>query len=176
MSYYDFARKLSGFLSIHNKALIEAQAEREERFTSMMIAVAIDNEMAKEKPFELDLTLPDDDLDWRSNPYADEAGKIFNFLKSKEGVSLDMLYFLRHDIGIPTKHELLQGVRVLLSEDMIETYIPVLRSHEGKNLKKTIYYYRVKETESKRQKKIREMREAREYEKFQKLKKKFEGA
>lgn len=86
---------------------------------SKLIAMAIDNELMKDKPFgDYDLTIPTDEF--IEFAYADEAGKLLNYLKtSMYGVDLRQMMLLRHDMGIPERKTLLYALRECIEKGLI---------------------------------------------------------
>jgi hypothetical protein len=85
-----------------------------------LLAIAIDNELDAAIPFQYPIPFPTDEYEDRK--YTQEAGKIYNYLKAnfKNGIGYDMLLLVRHDIGIPERADVMQGVRELLKREMIE--------------------------------------------------------
>lgn len=88
---------------------------------SRLLTIALDNELLKDKPFDLDFTFPDS-IDFA---YADEASKILDFLSvNKFGIGLDNLLLLRHDMGIHTREAFLGGFNECLSRNILDSYRP----------------------------------------------------
>jgi hypothetical protein len=130
---------------------------------SRLVAIAVDNELQKEKPFEFDLNVPDEK--YVDMAYADEAGKILQFLKAYGGMGVDMLMLVREDIGITDKRIFLLAFRELAQKGLIESYVP-----KTKGPKFDRAYWRAVDF-SKQVKKPK--RKATKYELYQKLKKEF---
>lgn len=126
-----------------------------------LIAIAIDNELEKEKPFDVDLKIPE--VDWEEYTYSDEAGKILSYLKKYgTGIELSLLLVLRYDVGVPDKETFINAFAECIKYDCIEPY-----------LKKTVYskeerlFYRRKD--------LLEGAKKNRYNKFLRLQKEFEG-
>lgn len=138
---------------------------------SRLIAFAVDNELAKEKPFaNFPRSIPDEEHE--EYAYADQAGKILQFLKGTGGLSLDMLIVLRHDIGVPDISDFLAAFKECIDKKFVEAYTPhrAGRYFETKN---NYVYYRLKGKAPLAER--RKRREASEYAKHLKLKAKYEG-
>lgn len=136
-----------------------------------LIAIAIDNEcLKKENAFNVDLTLPEsgENVEYA---YAEQAGKILNYVRNLPfGTSLDMLYIVRHDIGISNKDVLLSAFKECLDKNMLEVYTPP-RNMRTKRDDTTYYRLTGSDKSDKKAKSIR--KKASQYETYQKYKKKF---
>lgn len=137
-----------------------------------LIALLIDDELIKDTPFTYDLTLAGEES--VEYAYADEAGKLLNFLKIHDRpVGLDVLTMLRYHIGIPDKITFLGAFNECLTKDMIEPYKEKLPSNR-RPMADDYYCYRIK-GEGKTKKKKTIDKEAKEFQQYQKLHKKFKG-
>lgn len=177
MKNIDAPEKIEKLLKVHALIGYETKRRLEEFQTSkklpmsLLIAFAIENELLKPQPFDYDVTLSQEEYD--EYAFADQAGKIYNFLKTNSGMSLEMLCSLRHDFGIESKEEFLLGFRKLMEDGMIEAYKPKTMPHSVVKYPDHFRFYRLKNQN--REVINEKKREAREYEKFLKMKKKFEG-
>jgi len=169
------AKKTSKFTSLttyipdHVADAIKDHAAKVELPISRIIAQMVDKTFSSDDPFGYDLTLPDAD-EFEDMTYADEGGKLLDFLRSlDDGMSLDMLMLCRHNMMIPDREVLLAVFADCLRLDLIEGYEPKRRVGypaypEG------YLYYRIKNRPRKRTK-----RDAKQYDQYLRLKKKFEG-
>lgn len=138
---------------------------------SRLIALLIDDELLKDKPFSYDLSLAGEES--TEYAYAEEAGKLLNFLKALDkGMGLDVLTMLRYHIGIPDKIVFLGAFQECLSKEMIEPYKEKLPSNRAP-MPDDYYSYRVAGAGKARSKKLLS-KDAKDFAKYQKLKKKFE--
>lgn len=138
-------------------------------YKSRLIAIALHNELKKEKPFKLPIDMPD--TFYEEFKYADQAGKILNFLRKLDtGASLDLLYMLRNKIGIPDSEEFMEAWRELIEQDILKSYLP--KPKYGKvNVKNPFYTLKGNDIEAKKKKR----KKATRFERYQKLKKEFEN-
>lgn len=135
---------------------------------SRLIAIALDNELLKENPFDFNIELPESG-EYNDFAHAHECGLIIDFIKASRPTGLDILVLLRHDIGIPDKSTFLAAFKECIDNDVIEKFNP--RRGGTTNIYKDGYYHwRLKSTMT--PKKAR--KKASEYDKYLKLKKKFE--
>lgn len=148
--------------SVHAAKLIRNLATLKKTKSSRLIAIAIDHELERDKPFDFDLTLPDND-EYLEYAHADEAGKILTWIKNTKPTGLDVLTLLRHDIGIPDRKTFLAGFVECLKNDVIQA-CPAPREYGDK-----YFYYREKNYKTPRQKR----KKATRYEKFLRLKREF---
>lgn len=137
-----------------------------------LIGMAVDNELyEKEDPFNWDFTIPEDD--YVEYAFADEAGKILNFLKSlPNGLSKDQLLILRHDMDIPDKTAFMLAFRECLEKNMIEAYVAP-KSVKYNNSFGDVILYRLISTSPSANKKVRkkvreELSDLAQYEKLKK--------
>lgn len=158
-------QSVQGSLSQKQMEILRAMAKMHDLPMSRLIAIAIDNELQKDKPFKINLTIPD--IEIIENSYAHEAQLIIKFIKSsKLGLSIDMLYTLRHDIGIDNAEILLLALKECLNHKLLEA----VKAPESVTYKLGTIVYRVKTDTPQARKKIRT--EIEDYEKIQKLMKK----
>lgn len=138
---------------------------------SRLIAIAIDNELEKEKPFNFPLDLPTQE--YIEYAYVDEASKILAYMqKQNTGMTLDMLMILRHDIGIKDKETFLAAFRECLEKKMLEEYHQLKNNYAIDDYVDTTYY-RVVGTGPKDTKVLRG--KTTKYDRYLKLKKTFES-
>lgn len=160
--------KVTTTLSKKHIAFLEFYAKEYNLTPSRLVAIAVDNECAKkEGTFFVDLNLPESGEN-EEYAYAEEAGRILSYMQTILHVTLDMLYIMRHEIGVPNKIKLLGAVRELLDKKMIEAYKPEAKAY----VKEWEIYYRVRG--KLKPKAIKLKNEGDDYKQYQKLKKKFE--
>ena len=83
-----------------------------------LIAIAVYNELKRDKPFDLKLKPTTDFIPGR---YEKESGLIYKFLTANGGgMALDLLVLSRDMLGIPEEDHVLHGVRELLDLDIVE--------------------------------------------------------
>lgn len=89
---------------------------------SRLCAIAIDNEFDQgEHSFNYPFVLPT--TPFTQSEYADEAGKILNFLRRyPDGLSQDVLMMCRRDLGVESREKFLYGYRELVEADLIEEF------------------------------------------------------
>jgi hypothetical protein len=136
-----------------------------------LIAWAIDQELQKEKPFDIPLQFPEER--YEEYAYADQAGKILQYMTDHEAMGIDQFIIGRFDIGISDIDELLLGLRECVEKGFLEAYKPKANIYAKSEFPDDYYYYRLKDRNYKANKRVR--REASQFQKFQRLKKKFEG-
>lgn len=136
---------------------------------SRLIAIAVDNELQRDKPFYLNLELPEND--YIEFAFAEEAGKILTFMKTRtHTVGLDMLLIMRSDIGVPDKEIFLSAFRDLLDRGLIKA-VPPPPSDFTVQPDENYKHYVVKGKKALTRKAMR--RKGNRYEEYQKLKKEF---
>ena len=106
-----------------DQILREISLEREIPI-SKLIAIAIDNELGTENPFQFHYALPSDLRE--GIMYPREAGRIKEYMFSTvpNGTGLDQLLLCRRDMGIESKEVFLRAFRDLVAEDFIEYFYP----------------------------------------------------
>jgi hypothetical protein len=163
-------QKLQTWVSKHVKGALMFRSMNNKIPISRLIAIALEHELEREKPFEFDVTLPDEE--YVEFAYADEAGRIMSYLRGDiQGFGLDMLCLLRHDIGIPDKQTFLLAFRELVNKEMVEAYKPTRKPLAYTDHPEGYVMYRLKgENVPERRKK---RREANEFERFKRLEKKY---
>ena len=98
-----------------------------------LIAIAVDNELMRDNPCNLDLRSPE--TDYEEFKFSSEATKILTFIKKlNRGLGLDYLLLLRYDIGVEDKEKFKEGFRELQETGMIESEKPLQRSYKGKDV------------------------------------------
>lgn len=123
-----FEKQVSLISKYHKETLVRISHKRGIP-VSRLVCTAIDNELLKEKIFELDLELPPAN---QEHAYDDEAGKILAFMKRHLDVplTLDNYMLLRHDIGVPDRQLFLEAFSVLLDRGYIYE-VPQAKFHQG---------------------------------------------
>lgn len=163
-------RKLQTWVSKHASGAVMFKSMSTGVPVSRLVAIALEHELEREKPFEYDVTLPADE--YVEFAYADDAGKILNYLRGdSQGFGLDMLCLLRHDIGIPDKTTFLLAFRELLSKDLLEVYKPKKKPMSYTEHPEDYVMYRLKGEAAPERKKKR--REATEFARFKRLERKY---
>jgi hypothetical protein len=137
---------------------------------SRLIALAVDNEFLKEKPFDFELDSIEDE-EFVDYAYVTEAGRIIDYLKGNAGHGLDILMLARHDMGIPDRKTFLLAFRECWVKGFLEMFKPVKNRFSKAEYNEDYVMYRLKGEGTKEKMKLR--RKASDYEKFQRLKKKF---
>lgn len=138
---------------------------------SRLIAIALHNEMLKERPFQLPIQMPD--TYYEEFKYADEAGRILNFLRKQDtGLGLDMLYMLRKKIGIEDGELFMEAWRELIEQNLVDEVKPSKKYYP--NIPDNYTYYTVRGNNVKAKKKKR--KQATEFAKYLRLKKKYGNA
>lgn len=124
---------------------LEAQAERFKMPVTRLVAIAVENELAKDKPFEDFVVKIPESGTYDEFTFSDEAGKIVNWFRMfGASVTLDQLYIFRHDMHIPDGHTFLAGVRECLDRGMIETFIPKRSRLNDTHFKKNANYMKLR--------------------------------
>ncbi len=160
------AKRVQSWISFEHNKILERFSKMYKLPISRLVAIAIENEIATKKPFSIDFSFP---IDTVENAYANEAGKICKFMKTlRTGITLDFLYVLRHDFGVPERDEFLAGFNECIKNNLLESYDAPLTS---KNMNGAILY-RIKTNTPKVNKAKR--KDASDYEKYLKLKNKFD--
>lgn len=169
MSDYDKnLKRMVTHLPLYHEKKIRFIAGARKIAMTRLIAFAVDNELQKDRPFDFDLTLPNDE--YIEYAYADEAGKILNFIKTlRTGIALDNLTLLRFKIGIPSKKVFLAAFRECIEKEMLEPFKP-FRSDRMPPVADDYYSYRLKNA-SKVDKKL--IKKQKDYAKYLRLKKEF---
>jgi len=89
-----------------------------------LAAIAVERELTKDKPFDVEIKLPEKGT-YEEFSYSDEAGKIMRWWKQNDAmVTLDQAYILRHDMGIEEGEAFLAGMRECMEGGFLEGYIP----------------------------------------------------
>ncbi len=91
---------------------------------SRLLAIAVDNELDCQVPFNYPCDLPTND--YAEFTYAKEAGRIIAFLQTRmpNGTGRDMLTLCRREMGIESKDTFLGALRELYEKDILEEFIP----------------------------------------------------
>jgi hypothetical protein len=163
-------QRLSGLVSPYMEKKIRQIAQEKKKTIYKLISLAIDNEMQKENPFELDLTLPN-----QFSPYtfAEESEKIKSYMVNLTlGMELEYLLLMRYEMGIFDKITFLAAFKDCLDNNFIESFVPPETRKDGTKRPEGIVYYRVK---GKRSSRAKELQQA-EYARYKRLKKKFENS
>jgi hypothetical protein len=126
--------KVTTYVSKKHYAKIEEMAKKYQLPISRMVAIAVDHEFVRGDAFEFDMSIPDEEYD--DHTYAEEGGKILKYLQTqKEGLSLDLLILLRHDIGVPNRDTFLRAFGSCIGLDFIEKYT------KERKFSKTMQFY-----------------------------------
>lgn len=105
---------------------------------SRAFAIAIDNELSCEQPFDLDTDVPTEYVKYK---YASEANDILDFLRQfQKGLSIHMLMLCRYDIGIPDRETFMYAFQELAKTNNIEAF-----EHKSAFAKTTEIRWRAKE-------------------------------
>ena len=106
----------------HRKKIIEI-AEQRQIPLSRILGGFVDKFIEKPRAFNFDFEIPELPKDNLS--FEKQADLIFNFMKKKEmdGIGLDNLILVRHDIGIPEKLVFLYGFKTLLNQNRLSVRI-----------------------------------------------------
>lgn len=161
--------KMSFYVPKHHHEKIRSISKLRKVSMSRLVALLVDDELIRDKPFNYDMTLQESE----DYAYVDQASKLLNFMnKLDKNMGLDTMLLMRYHIGIPEKETFLGAFQELLSKEMIEAYKekPVTGRPP---LADDYFHYRIAGTKP-RSKKLMS-KDAKEFAKFQKLKKKFEG-
>lgn len=103
--------------------LLKEASEDLETPMSRLMAIALDNELDADVPFNYPCPMPD--APYVEYAYANEAGKIMRFLEHfPTGTSVDTLMLCRRDIGIESRAVFMLAYRELLEKNMIEDFKP----------------------------------------------------
>ena len=159
-------------ISVYTHDRLKEASERTGLPKSTMIAFAIDNELSKDKPFDINLKLPDHDENIEY-AYADEGGKILNYLAFfQKGIGLDTLYLSRRAMGITSGEDFLGAFSECLHHKLIESFDMPLVSTRFHRSKDYLYYRLTKEQGKETVKKVNN--KASRYKLMLKLQKEFE--
>lgn len=168
-------QRLQVWVSIYHAKELRRLSKKLKLPESRLIGFAIDNEMLEggEDAFNVDLSLPDNLEEFA---YAHEAGKILNYMKKmRVGITLDLLYINRHDLGVSDRNAFLAGFAECLKQGTIESF--VVPAENVKTGETDILKYRARVNNPVTRKKIlkKAKKKENEYEEYLKLKKKFEN-
>jgi len=158
--------KITMWVSRTHGSAIKTASANHKMPMSRIAGLAFDAEMVRNPTLKFDFDLPDDFIEYA---YAAEAGKIMDYMKKalKSPLSLDLLYMLRHDIGVKDVGALFGGFNELIEKGFVEVAEPPKR--QSFTYPDDYKCYVVKG-----EKKEKVSKDVRDYEKFLKLKKKFE--
>ena len=151
-----------------NKLLDELQ-ERKMTSANQLIAIAIDNELEREDPFDYDLELPKQPKG--DFPYVEQANKILQYMRERSGMSKEMMCLLRHDMGVPSKPIFLLAFEELAIKGFLVPYKPGKSTWTKSFRSPYQLYFKVAGTG--RDTKVKLSKEARDFQRLQQLKKKF---
>jgi hypothetical protein len=143
-----FGKRLSFPMALKVYELLESYSEKLQLPPTRLIAIALEREMIRSKPFEdFVITIPESGH-YSEFEFSDEAGKIVNWFRTNRnvGVTLDQLYIFRYDMEILDGHIFLAGVRECLDRGMLETYIPKRGKLNEVHFKKNENYMRLRLT------------------------------
>ena len=164
--YYVMTKVTSSIVkSDYNKLAFHSEASGMPK--ARLIAIALHKELNREKPFKLPIETPD--TFYEEFKYADQAGKILEFLRLQDvGLGLDMLYMLREEIGIKSDEELIEAWRELIEQDVLVKSKPNRKCYPNVP---DDYYYTVRGNDVKGKKQAR--KQASEFARYQRLKAKY---
>lgn len=158
--------KVTMWVSKTHGLRIRNAAEKQMMPMSRIVGLAFDAEMERNPALKYELELPSVD-EYIEYAFAAEAGKVLDYIKKlpKAGLSIDLLYILRHDIGISDKEILFGAFTELIQKGFVkETEPPNVGSY---TYPEDYKYYAIP-------KNAKQTKEDREYQKYLKLQKKFE--
>lgn len=158
----------------HHKKLLELSTSTGLTM-SRLIAIAIDNEMFAKKPYQSFATFINAELQpYQEYEFAESAGKIVNYMRGlPSGLALDLMYILRHDIGIKDGLEFMHAFRECLKKGMLVEFEASPTSIKQRSSLGAVKLYRLKDNLPEVRKKV--SKDVREFQQYEKLKKKFEG-
>lgn len=160
--------KIQAFVSKKHYEFLQYYSRIHKIPISRLIAYSIDEQCIISDPFNMKLEIPKSE--YTEYAFANEAGKIITFLKTQRvGMSLDMLYIMRHDIGISNREAFLNGFRECLEKEMLEAYQAPKSSKYAQNF--DVVLYRVKGTDRSTVEKLKKRESEREQ--YERLKKKY---
>lgn len=155
--------KVTMWVSKTHAMKIENAAKRTKLPKSRVATLAFDEGLEHNPNLEYDLTLPDEYVEYA---FAHEAGKILDYMKKQDiGLSPDMLFVLRHDIGIADKETLFGAFKELIEKEFIVKAKPPQRMNY--TYPEDYEFYEVKKDKKQKAKDKR-------YEKFLKLQREFQ--
>lgn len=115
---------VSGSISTYYADIIKAHAIEHKMPVSRVVAMIIDNAFEHGNPLDYDMSLPVEGT-YEENAFAEEGTLFLTFMKTmSNGLGLDMLLTLRHDIGIPSKEIFLAVFAECLRGGLIEECKP----------------------------------------------------
>ena len=161
--------KMVVMTSPHAETIIRGVSALNKVSLSRLIAIAIDHELERDKPFEYKLPMPErgEKVEYA---YAEQSVLILDYMKTIRGAGLDTLAILRHDIGIPDKTTFLAAFKECLDVGALEVIEPPLV--RGERVHPEGYkYYQVYGQKSGRSRKMK----SKKYDTYLKLKKEFEA-
>ena len=162
--------RAQGYIGHKHHDALERFAKMYDLPISRLVAIAIDNEMEKDKPFKLDLKLPSEYVEYA---HAKEAGKILDFMRGlRIGMSLDLLYIMRHDIGISDRDLFLAGFKECIMKEQIEKFeAPSTTKYKAGSI---LYRVNALNPVVKKAKKAKTTKELRDYAAYERVRKKLE--
>lgn len=171
MSNDNHLNKLASYVPKYHLEKVRKISKSRKISMARLVAFAIDRELQIERPFDFDCSL--EGIDNIEYAYADEAGRILNFIKTlRIGAGLDVLVLCRFEMNIPDKSVFLAAFKECLDKNMIEGFKPPVNPNRAPNADDYLYYRLIGDSPKDRKKMSKE---AKEFEKYQKLKKKFDG-
>ena len=162
---------VSTYLSKYHANLIKTEAARLQMPVARVIATLVDYAIDRKASFIHNLTLPrnDDNLEYS---YADEGGKLLDFFNklNNNGIGIDQLIMLRHDIGIDSREILLIVFAEILRNRIIESIKCTSRHF---TFPENYYHYRLVKKKD-HSTNLKKKNRANEYVRYLKLKEKYE--
>lgn len=169
----DILERVVTYVSKHHKQQIMEYVYKNKIPVTRLLAYAIDQELSKDKPFDnFRYELPSDEMIEYS--YIEEATKILRYMKdiSGEGLGVDQIIELRHDIGVTDIDALLYGLRECVEKKFLEDYIPKVNPFQKTEYPKGYKFYRITGTGPIAKRKI--SKEVRDIKRYERLKRKYE--
>jgi hypothetical protein len=160
--------KAVGIISRHNRDKLDSLVQTMRIPISRLVAIAIAKEFERgEDAFKYEYDLPDDE--YVEHTFINEASKILVYMKKIAGMSMQDLFLVRHDIGIPDGLTFRYAFRELVLQKMVETYKPKQSINSHFKYDDDVVFYRVKGSGEKA---AREQRiKLKQLDKFNRLKK-----
>ena len=101
---------------------------------SRLCAIAVDNEIERDNPFNFDDELPESVPE---HVYAAEAGRILEYLSHVPGgLSVQAMVLLRRDMGMENKHDVLCGIAELIRAGAVRKDITNFGINKGSEVYK----------------------------------------
>lgn len=149
----------------HYNILSEIAKQRNVTMTSLALQ-ALDNEILKEKPFQVDVSLPDIS-EFEEYTYASQATKIIQYIANfKFGIPLESLAFHYRDIGLESVDDLRHGLAEAVAKNFIDE---VVATHSRYYKEGTVLYKPKKIDKTLKEDKVQ--KNIRKYKRYMKMQK-----